>query len=347
MTRRRAHSGRARRCFTLVELLVVITIIAIIAGMLVMALAGAAESSRANRTTAQIAKLDQIIMDRWNSYRTRPLPIRSQDIAQRFGQPQPHPNIIARYRLGATWELMRMELPERKSDLIDLPGNQPNYKILRSPPALWHAYRARATALCGPNWQDDISGWTPAHQGAECLYLIVATMRDGDTSALAYFSQSEIGDVDNDKMPEILDAWGNPIEFLRWAPGFVPVPHPPPPAPANPKVQISAGTKRQSGDAINQHCPFDTLKAFPEAFALFPLIYSAGPDGAYDINVGAFNSGGTAQDLVYSQFTPSNNPYFTLNSDPNYSVPGIIADTNQDNYNQSEDNLTNHFIEVR
>ena len=29
------------------------------------------------------------------------------------------------------------------------------------------------------------------------------------------------GDTDEDGMKEILDAWGEPIVFLRWAPGYV------------------------------------------------------------------------------------------------------------------------------
>ena len=34
------------------------------------------------------------------------------------------------------------------------------------------------------------------------------------------FNESSIGDVDQDGFPEFLDAWGTPIRFLRWAPGF-------------------------------------------------------------------------------------------------------------------------------
>ena len=45
-------------------------------------------------------------------------------------------------------------------------------------------------------------------------------MKDGDKNALDFFMPDEIGDMDEDGMKEILDGWGTPIEFLRWAPGY-------------------------------------------------------------------------------------------------------------------------------
>ena len=58
------------------------------------------------------------------------------------------------------------------------------------------------------------------HQGSECLYLILSTMKDGDKSALEFFTPDEIGDTDGDGMKEILDGFGRPIAFIRWAPGY-------------------------------------------------------------------------------------------------------------------------------
>jgi hypothetical protein len=58
------------------------------------------------------------------------------------------------------------------------------------------------------------------YQGAECLYMIVmgAIGEEGDSRDV--FRPADIGDVDGDGYPEFLDAWGVPIRFLRWAPGF-------------------------------------------------------------------------------------------------------------------------------
>ncbi|HEY5311885.1 MAG TPA: hypothetical protein VIK18_05175, partial [Pirellulales bacterium] len=59
-----------------------------------------------------------------------------------------------------------------------------------------------------------------SHQSAECLYMIITVSAQDTDMAGNAFNPNEIGDTDNDGVPEFLDAWGNSIEFLRWAPGF-------------------------------------------------------------------------------------------------------------------------------
>ena len=70
---------------------------------------------------------------------------------------------------------------------------------------MWRAYVRRARQqIVGRNpsvsdpmnaWKDDTL-WTPQHQHAECLYLILASMRDGNTTGLDFFSEGEIGDAE-------------------------------------------------------------------------------------------------------------------------------------------------------
>ena len=69
------------------------------------------------------------------------------------------------------------------------------------------------------NWRSD-ELWTPQFESAECLYLILSQIVEEDRSALEFFSDNEIADTDNDGIPEIVDSWGTPIFFLRWAPGY-------------------------------------------------------------------------------------------------------------------------------
>ena len=38
--------------------------------------------------------------------------------------------------------------------------------------------------------------------------------------AMSQFGENEIADLDGDGWPVFVDGWGNPIMFLRWAPGF-------------------------------------------------------------------------------------------------------------------------------
>jgi hypothetical protein len=107
------------------------------------------------------------------------------------------------------------------------------------------------------------------YQSAECLYLILANIQDGDTNGLEFFRDTEIGDKDGDGMNEILDGWGNPIKFLRWAPGF-----------ESEKQGISNSVWLQ-----NNPDPFDPLGSDVKlgnnsvTYYLYPLVWSNGSDG--------------------------------------------------------------------
>lgn len=319
------HIAPRRRGVTLVELMVICAILGVLMGMVLFALQGATEQARADRTRAQVVKINDLIMERWEGYRQRPLPMRKAYSANESA------SVIATDRLYTTWELMRMELPERIADV-----RQPAV-FLKNPsggplqPALWRAYRKKAEALTGAsftNWPTmtdngggaDITGvWTDEYSNAECLYLILATIRDGETNGLDFFPNSEIGDLDGDGMPEILDGWKRPIRFLRWAPGFT--------------TAAGAPTNMQTGDAVNQHDPFDPLKLYPTNFALFPLIYSAGPDGRWGVNGGAID---------YATLMPANNPWGST------SLPEVVGAAKAE-YSTDDwlDNITNHITVTR
>ncbi len=64
-----------RRAFTLVELLITVSIIAILATMVMFAMFSAQEAARRQKTKALITKLNDIIMQRYDEYRTRRVPI--------------------------------------------------------------------------------------------------------------------------------------------------------------------------------------------------------------------------------------------------------------------------------
>ena len=240
--------------FTLVELLVVVTIIGILAGIVFGAVQAARETAKEAKTKAMIAKLDGIIMARYESYTTRRAPINTSGM---------DPLAAARLRLDAIRDLMRMEMPERWNDISRAPVAA---GLVR--PALSRRYVAQYSAQA-PSTE---------HGPAECLYMIVML---GDSTAREQFADNEIGDTDGDDYPEFVDGWGRPIYFLRWAPGF-------------------SDSDIQSNDPGADHDPFDPRKVDAGAFRLVPLVYSAGPDREYGLNIGktyAYSGNPYAEDI--------------------------------------------------
>jgi hypothetical protein len=222
-----------------------------------------------------------------------------------------------------------MELPGHKEDvekgasmLLDPLSDRP-YQ-----PALWRAYRAQAgiePARAGVDWNE-------LEEESECLYLILSQMRDADRSALEFFSESEIGDVDGDGMKEILDAWGNPIRWLRWAPGHLsPFQRPLSEDPEQDDMFDMA----KVGSAYNPN----TFKTW-QPRALFPLIYSAGPDNQFGITSAVQDSTG---ERVTSWYAARNNPYDTDDKRKLFTL-GNVSDSNAVFF---ADDITNHLLTTR
>jgi prepilin-type N-terminal cleavage/methylation domain-containing protein len=337
------------RAFTLMELLIVMMIMTLLAGLALSALAGATEAAREQRTRAIIAKIDQLIMERYESYRTRAVPIRiTADYVRTNGK-----TAAARMRLNALRELMRMELPDRRTDIAFLAGNPPTLEpaVVGFPPSiptmpiasLQRSYFRTAVRTLGgnPSVQSTytvLSKWTQQNEGSECLYLILSSMQDGDKNALDYFGPEEIGDTDNDGMKEVLDAWGEPIHFLRWAPGFV--------------IQNDGAITTQTADATTASDPFDPAKADArwsnanepiKPYALRPLIFSSGRDRVADIATILVT--GSNADFRYTQTPTPNDPYY-IPTTGNQKPIGTPYDADQDGEFAYQDNITNHFVQT-
>lgn len=347
---------RRRRGFTLIELLVVISIIALLASAALFAMWGVLDEAKGDRTRRQIERIDQALQQRWDGYLTRAIPINLP-----ANMP---PEVVATARLQAIRDLMRTELPDRITDVSEDPvttvftyitpgtGVPVNYSMALKIPSVQRGYRRRCMAILGPNPNNptlpNYANWKSSYEDSECLYLVLSAMNEEGTNAvLDYFPPSEIGDVDKDGMPEILDAWGNPIVFLRWAPGFY--------------------SDRQSQNGITDPDPFDPLKVDPryrdsdttnDPYLLFPLIMSAGSDGVYDINT----DGSVTPDMdkkspktfFYSMTNfPlgwKNDPYWLGDpsklSGPLYLI-GTLTDSNQNGKLEYGDNIHNHLLEVK
>lgn len=318
-----------RHSFTLIELVLVLAIISILAAAVLSAMYGVVEEAKVARTKAQVAKLHELIMSQLEGYGTRAIRL---DIPQRTTESVAK---LATTRLWAIRDLMRMEMPDRITDLnsdsttIRIPKDTRfgvgNAFVTPATPSKWLSHRRRA-GYANATTTTPPASWTVAHQGAECLFLIVASLREGESSGLDYFAESEIGDVDEDGMREILDAWGHPIEFLRWAPGYLS------------EIQPTGAPD-----------PFDPLNVDvqPTTYRLVPLIFSAGPDGIYDI---ATEEGSPPLvDYPTTVYPPAssnlwpNNPFLVLTSGLQLGEP---VDSDGDGEINDVDNVTNHLLEA-
>ena len=190
-----------RRGFTLVELLVVIMIISILASTVLFTMFQAMQQARESRAQSQVTKLNELLMARWEAYRTRPVRLLQVSAPGSLAQPvsviravRQDPRGMALGRLNAIRDLMRMEMPDRVSDVLNdekvhtityfrrdnstipptlVPVGNVQVKVMR--PSLSREYYRRAVTNTGGN---PLLNWTTTHQGAECLYLIIASIRD-------------------------------------------------------------------------------------------------------------------------------------------------------------------------
>ena len=320
------HSVRARHssfiihhssipfAFTLVELLVTITIIGILAGMVLGAVQMARQGAREYATKATIAKLNSIIMERYESYLTRRVPISTAGLT---------PRQAAEVRLGAIRDLMRMEMPERWTDIEDAPGVLPylpsGQNTLREP-ALHLLYRNKYQ----PDPSDPSTITVNANYShAKCLYLIVSM---GSPEAMEQFSQSEIRTDPDDGWSYFVDGWERPIYFLRWAPSFA--------------------SDIQVADFTNHHDPFDSRNVDLTGYQLIPLIVSFGRDA----NDAAFVGGN-----IFGNLEMGANVHFPDPGNSNIVRTSICDDAAYQNNGRADltygagapGNITNHHIEQR
>ncbi|MBX3422560.1 MAG: type II secretion system protein [Pirellulaceae bacterium] len=141
--RQRVERGTCRAAFTLVELLVVMGILGFLVSMLTYALLGAQSDARAARTRGTITKLNDIILTQWEEYRYRPVDVRLESF-RLFNQSAnlppgvqptvPLPQMQAHLRMQVLRDTMRMEMPDRVSDLLFEPSYyvSPGYLVPES-----------------------------------------------------------------------------------------------------------------------------------------------------------------------------------------------------------------------
>jgi prepilin-type N-terminal cleavage/methylation domain-containing protein len=289
-------SGRnITRGFTLTELLVTVTIVAILAALTLSGLSAAGRSQKREATKFTIRKLSDAIIDAYED---------AEDAATQF------PTLLA------VRQHLRSTFPDSWDEVA------PSAILPNATTPLERAY-ARYKASGGPPSNE--------YQGAECLYMII-TQSGKFPDFVASIRPDQIGDVDGDGKKEFLDAWGNPIAFMRWPPGFVP------PMIGTASILIA--------DPVLRHDPFDRwyvpppasppIGSDPTAYALFPLIYSAGPDEAGN----AGSSGPSGYGLLRADNGWPDNALIAI-CGFNPSGQGVIGSPDPANARAHVDNITN------
>jgi prepilin-type N-terminal cleavage/methylation domain-containing protein len=380
----RLQYARSQPAFTLVELLVAMAIIAILAAMLLGVAARAGEAARSARTKQMIARLHTLVMERYESYRSRrvELPETNPPVSNFSVSGQ----LIAAQRLHVLRTIMQMEMPDRWSDILnarvaDFTPNDATNNPGNLPP-----YRLTAPNQANPNNQSPVIPRTPLcstylrqyakltadpstsageraivrNQGAECLYLIVM-FGTADGEARGLFKGADIGDTDEDGALEILDGWGRPISFVRWPKGFTDV------------------SEIQTSDSLKDPDPFDPFRVQddttlpptdPTSHRMTPLVVSAGPDEQLGLATEAPANANPSEfryplvPLGFPRATPPNVRQYVLNAVgaivPHPSDPkrGLYMGENRDSdelgrpnnkvtREQHVDNIHNHQISAR
>lgn len=333
--------------FTLVELMVTMAIMAVLASALAYVMAGAQESAQIAKTKSLIARLHALVMQKYESYRYRRLPV-----AIPAGLT---PRQAAQVRCDVIRQLMRLEMPERWTDVADNAAPL-NYTFTTAPlvmqrPACSQAYVAFYNSVVNTSaFQQHLR----EHEGAKCLYLLV-TMGLDEPDVLENFSASDIGEFDATGCKVFLDAWGRPIEFLRWAPGFVSPLQPAPPTAAGGKDYRMPDQTDPLGvygtPQTGSLGPGGSGRVMGNTFALYPLIYSAGPDGNPDL-VPEQSLHGSFHYSAQNAKGPRNDPFASIYDTSNFvdgpmGTPFIPSTDKGTRSLGDSDNIYNHAIGQR
>jgi prepilin-type N-terminal cleavage/methylation domain-containing protein len=274
-----AVTAAARRSgVTLIELMVVLIVISILSALMMSGLIVARSNATSAKTASTIRKLHEVIIPYYEDYQTRRPALGDTTALLTLTNGRTCLNDLKRIAIR---RLMTLELPERPEDVTEslvtaanggfLPYAKTYVGVtckLDEVPPVARRYRSIITSL-------------PAGQvanNAELLHLIVTRGPVADADVIAHFRPDEVADVDKDGLQEFVDGWGKPIQFRRWPTGF-----------ASPAQPID-GTRRTIDSWFSDR-----------GHRLVPLIFSAGPDGVYDIELMPGNPPRTPP-LIYSQF---------------------------------------------
>lgn len=191
---------RRRFAFTLVELLLVIAIIGVLSALGLSIMDSAERDALESRTQAGIERISGVLNRKLEDFRYRILPVRMP--------PGEEPVVVRTLHTQAMAELLRAEFPFLLVQVNPANFPQNNSAPLNSltPPLLPPNIMAR--------YAQRVMGASDDNQDAELLYAILSLNFDEFGQPLsAVLREREIGDTDGDGVLEVLDAFGDPLEY--------------------------------------------------------------------------------------------------------------------------------------
>lgn len=193
--------NRPRTAFTLIELLLVIAIIGVLASLGFSLIGSAERDALETRTQAGIERISNVLNRKLEDFRYRTLPVRMPVGSQ--------PEDVRLLHLQAMAELLRVEFPfllVQVDPLVTFPQNNSLPVNSVSPPLIRPNIVSR--------YYQRVGTATPEFQDAELLYAILSLNFDEFGQPLsAVLREREIGDTDGDGCMEVLDAFGDPLNF--------------------------------------------------------------------------------------------------------------------------------------
>jgi hypothetical protein len=239
-------------------------------------------SAKITKTRTTVQKLNVAMLQIFEAYEEEFAAIKNKvnDIAEEYkkstGKELPEEE---RQKIAAHFirDLMRMEMPqswaEVQTEPLEMAGG---YAVEDSPLRQYYLQHGQTSS-------------TGEVSSSELLFLIIQNLKP---EALEAFHGSEVADTTGNGLLEFVDAWGKPIRFLRWAPAFTDSDY---------QQNVLKGIRNPNRNTWEGllHAKIEATENHPDlldervnlvdgvvGWFLYPLIYSAGPDGIYGLDEG-------------------------------------------------------------
>jgi prepilin-type N-terminal cleavage/methylation domain-containing protein len=335
-----------RPAFTLVELLVSLLIVSVLASLSLAAILTAGNSAKRSTTETTIRKINEVVLGQYETYLSERV---NRLVGSQAGGGL-DATTTAKVVLIARRRLMALEMPERLTDILCHSFANtadrvvlPNITTLALRTPLSNRYKALFSRYTPQQFQTLVA--TDQNDTAECLFVNVMLSGYGDPDIIMHFRDNEMGDTNKNGLREFVDAWGNPIQFLRWAPGFTSAFQPAPYSsrPSDPFDESYVDTDVFQPDGASGLTRIATR--------LMPLVISPGGDGQLGIKTMLDGQTVDYSGHAFDPFYPVRpaGPYLGIGpaNSPAGSSPGItdlFGSTLVGQANEISDNVHSHGL---